>query len=328
MNLEQVINEILEEAKELSLVAERSNQNIEFRFELAKQLAGLVAAKTCVLLSPNTYNMLSVNNELPPPLTGNPNDLKKFIEVGAGICGHHVEFAIQVFSKAKIPVRDVQVYYYDDNFGLQNHTFAEAFWDDSWRMIDSTWGFIPHRGSLNSILSFEAVLKDKHVEGTHYETIPWRVEAEKSDFDIFGYAKVAPEALYYSGCGYAHIRISEGEIPLVIGGKRLMIGSWWHRGIPTSSNKVFIDIPEGKWNLQFDIEISACSEGIFLLGDSEYSIEGQKTSMSIKIDGPLETQMSFQSRTRAGYLQVNKASAEMLETNSSQKPSKTEIILE
>ena len=136
MNLEQVINDILKEAKELSLVAERSNQNTEFRFELAKQLAGLVAAKTCVLLSPSTYNMLSVNNELPPPLTGNPNDLKKFIEVGAGICGHHVEFAIQVFSKAKIPVRDVQVYYYDDNFGLQNHTFAEAFWDDSWRMID------------------------------------------------------------------------------------------------------------------------------------------------------------------------------------------------
>tara|TARA_B100000945_G_scaffold59678_1_gene44371 strand:- start:186 stop:1184 length:999 start_codon:yes stop_codon:yes gene_type:complete len=325
MGLTQVINEFLEEAKELLSLPESSHHDIGSRDRFAKHLALLVAEKTCILLSPETYNILNSNNELPDELTGKPQDLEKFIQMGAGICGQHVEFAMQVFTKAGIRVRDIQVFYLDEEFGLQNHTFIEAFWDGDWRMIDPTWGFIPHKGSLETALSFETVLKEKHCEGTHYETIPWRVEAEKTDFDIFGYAKVAPEALYYSGCGYAQMRISEGEIPLVMGGKRLLIGRWWHRGIPTSSNKVLIDIPEGKWNLQFDIQITDCPEGIFTLSNAQYSISGSETSFSVRINGPLKTHISFESTTRAGYLTLDKAFATKLEASPFQESSEVKL---
>lgn len=326
MGLTQVINEFLEEAKELSLLPESSHHDIGSRDRFAKHLALLVAEKTCILLSPGTYNILNTNNELPDELTENPQDLEKFIQMGAGICGHHVEFAIQVFTKAGIRVRDIQIFYHDEKFGLQNHTFIEAFWDGDWRMIDPTWGFIPHKGSLETALSFETVLKEKVIEGTHFKTIPWRVEVEKSDFDIFGYAKADPEALYYSGCGYARLRITtEGEIPLVTGGKSLMVGRWWHRGIPTSSNKVHIDIPEGNWNLQLDIQIRDCPEGIFTLSNAQYSISGSETSFSVRINGPLKTHISFESTTRTGFLKLDEAYATKLEAGPSQESSEVKL---
>ncbi len=124
-----------------------------------------------------------------------PHRVENVVGSGAGICGDHVGVALRVFDAMAIPVRDLQVFYRYDGEEL-NHTFIEVSWGGSWRLIDVTWGFIPHRGSLDTALSYEEAAREQHRAGLHHSMIPWRIAVEDA-FDIFSYLTVDIDLLRF-----------------------------------------------------------------------------------------------------------------------------------
>lgn len=118
-----------------------------------------------------------------------------------GICGNQAAAFIDIMKALRVPSREVQVYYVDKSGARASHMLAEVRWNEAWRMIDVTWGFIPHNGRFMDALSFEQTRKRRGTAGWHDEIHASRVSAAMAKVDIFEYLSAQPSDVLIAGTG-------------------------------------------------------------------------------------------------------------------------------
>ncbi len=209
--------------------------------EFRVQAAISVLARVPILLSTAAYSE-SLGSGSPPV------GLNNTLAAGAGACGNHVELGLALFEGLGVPARDVQIYYVMAD-GPVDHTVVEAYWDEAWRMIDLTYGFIPHRGLVQSALSFTEARAERHRSGLHHQLIPWRLATE-ANYDIFGYLDAKTDTVLYNGEGLIAVEINEGPSTLPHNATLYVIGPKPHyRAGPKNrcENVITLRVPRGRW---------------------------------------------------------------------------------
>lgn len=287
MNLDSLVDRIRTE------VAHLTNDAPPASDEYRQQSVTSTLARVPVELSSGLYSALLAGGT---PPTG----LENTIATGAGICGHHVAVATVLMETLAVPVRDIQVFYNDGDIAL-NHTLIEVEWGDRWRMVDVTWGFVPHRGSLDSALSYEEAARDNHREGLHHTLIPWR-NAVQDKIDIFGYLTPAPDGLYYDGAGA--IRVDPNIEAVELRHPRICkTGTWAHRAGVDGSGHIIVRVPDGERRVT--LQGSATRSGVATAGDAEQRVEAGEVQLEFAASGPADLEIRFQSDDDLGFVQVS-----------------------
>lgn len=248
------------------------------------QAAISVLARVPILLSSAVYSD-DVASGLPPV------GLDNALAAGSGICGNHVELGLALFDGLGIPARDVQIYY-DTTDGPLNHTVVEVYWDEAWRMIDLTYGFIPHRGLLQSALSFAEARTEPQRSGLHHELIPWRL-ATKAQYDIFNYLDAKADAILYSGEGIIPIEINEGPTRLPHPPLLYTIGPKPHYRVGpqrTSQNVITLQVPAGRWEAK--ISGNAMDATALRVAHSVHQIAQGSFTITQALEGPSEIELA------------------------------------
>lgn len=138
---------------------------------------------------------------LSTPGTPIPNGTEACLADRRGICGNHGAAFIDIMRALRVPAREVQVYYVDKSGNRASHMLAEVRWNGAWRMIDVTWGFIPHDGRFMDALSFAQARKRGGTAGWHDEVHASRVSAAMAKVDIFEYLTARPSDVLIAGAG-------------------------------------------------------------------------------------------------------------------------------
>jgi hypothetical protein len=168
---------------------------------------------------------------LSTPGTALPSGTEACLADRRGICGNHAAAFIDIMKALRVPAREVQVYYVDKSGARASHMLAEVRWNDAWRMIDVTWGFIPHDGSVMDALSFEQARMRRGTAGWHDEVHVSRASAVMAKADIFEYLTTRQADVLIAGTGIVHPyvgRTSQGRVSYSFDhlpnhvGKRLM----------------------------------------------------------------------------------------------------------
>lgn len=261
--------------------------------EYRQQAAVSVIARVPVLLSSAIYSSHLAGGTA-------PTTQASAFAMGAGICGHHVALAVEVLQALSVPVRDVQVFYRDGGLVL-DHTFIEVEWGDAWRMIDTTWGFIPYEGSLASALSFEEAALANHREGLHHPAIPWRRAVEDA-YDIFGYLSCPRDGLFHDGSGAMAVDVTEGEVAFPHPQRIYRAGSWDHRAGVSGQGRLQVRVPEGTWSVAVDA--SASAPGTITAGDLVRTVPVGSVRFELAVRGPTDLDVAFESETPHASLSV------------------------
>ena len=217
------------------------------------QAAVSVLARVPIVLSSAIYSDDSASGS--PPV-----DLSNALTAGAGICGNHVELGLALFDGLGMPARDVQIYFMTAD-GPLNHTVVEVSWDDFWRMIDLTYGFIPHRGLVQSALSFAGARAERHRAGLHHQLIPWRL-ATKANYDMFIYLDAEADTVLYSGEGLIPVEINEGAASLPHDSTLYVIGPKPHYRVGPQQrcdNALTLRLPPGRWEATISGRVEAAT---------------------------------------------------------------------
>ena len=144
--------------------------------------------------------------------------------------------------------RDVQIYYVTADGPL--HTVVEAYWmrpED----VDLTYGFIPHRGLVQSALLHRGSDRASSI-GAHHQLIPWRLATE-ANYDVFGYLEAKTDTVLYDGEGLIAVEISEGPSKLPHEATLYVIGPKPHyRTGPKTrcENVITLRVPQGRWEAE------------------------------------------------------------------------------
>lgn len=233
--------------------------------------------------------------------------LETTLALGAGICGDHVGLGAVIFDLLAIPYRDVQVFYHDDGTA-RNHTFLEILWGGEWRMVDITWGFIPHRGNLDSALSYRQAADENHRDGLHHTLIPWRIGVE-SKYDIFGYLTSGADAVYYDGLGALKTTLAEGKA--VFDHPRTnWLGRWPHRGDMSGDHAMSLTIPKGSWTVS--IEGTANQSGRFYVDEDFVELTTGENKLGFDARGPVSLRLGFRPGSTTGYLAISELAGKRL----------------
>ena len=286
MTLDQLIDQIRTEV--LRLTNSATPDSDEFR----QQTSVSLIARIPVILSSAIYSFHLASGTA-------PRGIGNTLALGAGLCGDHVLTGEAVLEALGVPHRDIQVLYTDGETPL-NHTFLEIPWAGSWRMVDVTWGFIPHAGSLESALSYQDAVASNHREGLHHSSIPWR-RAVEDKYDIFGYLTGDPDAVFVRGSGDVRVALTEGAIELIHPTSNL-IGSFPHRPGVSGEHKLSVAVPEGAWRLDMTISTARSGE-INVAGRSLRVTEGHHRGV-VKVKGPCQTEIRFSPDSADGHLEL------------------------
>lgn len=286
MNLDTLIDQIAIESAWLSN-GESPNSD-----RYRKQVAVALVARVPLVLSSAIYSSLLAGGTP-------PKGLENTLGAGAGICGHHVQLSIAVLQALSIPVRDIQVFYRDSVRAL-NHTVIEMEWGGMWRMIDVTWGFVPHHGSLDSALSYEEAAGTGHREGLHHTVIPWRLAVE-SEYDIFGYLTPKPDALLYDGSGSARLIVDEGPMDLPHN-RVYRAGHWHHRPGVDGQGVLTFEIPQGNWRIA--VQGNSTSPGTLVAGAARLPLEAGEVRLEMTVAGSRGLDIGFEPETAYGHLEL------------------------
>jgi hypothetical protein len=290
MNLDTFVDRLRIETTHLSGTADPGS--VAFR----KQLAIILATWIPVYLSSGLYSSLLASGTP-------PSGLMQTLDSGAGICGHHVELAANSLESLGVEWRDVQVFYEIDG-DPRNHTVVEAEWGDLWRMIDVTWGFIPHRGSLESALSWESAAAASHRDGFHNRSLPWRVNVERQDEDIFSYLDSNADLVLYSGSGDYTIPIRPGKARLRHN-RVVRTGLWNHLLGMTSAGTIRLNVEKGWFTVRMNT--LANHPGTLHLDDFSISIEPGNQVLELILEGPREYQLEFRPDGGVGSVSIESA---------------------
>ena len=242
-----------------------------------------ILARVPILLSAATYSE-SLRSGSPPV------GLDNTLAAGAGACGNHVELGLALFYGLGVPARDVQIYYVTAD-GPQNHTVVEAYWDEAWRMVDLTYGFIPHRGLVQSALSFTEAQTERHRLGLHHQLIPWRLATE-ANYDVFGYLDAKTDTVLYDGEGLIAVEISEGPAKLPHEATLYVIGPKPHyRTGPKTrcENVITLRVPQGRW--EAEIGGTAEAETTLCVGRSVHQVAAGQFTITHTLKGPDEIEL-------------------------------------
>lgn len=234
--------------------------------------------------------------------------LETTLALGAGICGDHVGLGTAIFDSLAIPYRDVQVFYHDDGTA-HNHTFLEILWGGEWRMVDITWGFIPHRGHLDSALSYRQAADENHRDGLHHTLIPWRMAVE-SKYDIFGYLTSGADAVYYDGLGALKTTLAEGNAVFDHPGTN-WLGRWPHREDLRGDHAMSLTISKGLWTVS--IEGTANKSGRLYVDEDFVVLTPGEHKLSFDARGPVSLRLGFRPDSTTGYLEISELAGTRLQ---------------
>jgi hypothetical protein len=223
---------------------------------------------------------------------------------GSGICGQHVELGLALFERLGIPARDVQVFYGAEE--PLNHTVVEVEWDNDWHMVDLTYGFVPHRGSLSEALSFDEARATNHRDGLHHSMIPWR-RATEDVADILDFLSEPMDHALYGGIGSVVIELNEGYLPLRHPDNVYLIGQRQHLGSLVDAQLTF-RVPTGDWNIEIFGTISEATE--LCIGDKRYAVEIGSNAILVNASGPLDLELAMAPETPTGQFWTKAVRAE------------------
>lgn len=129
---------------------------------------------------------------------------------GVGICGNHMMAFEAILNALDVPVRRVQIYYVRPDGSRQGHAMNEVEWDDSWRLFDITWGFVPMG---EDVLSFEELRAGVPYEPLHNALNPWTVFTKQAGIDFLEYRHLDVDVVY-DGTGVIRPYATDGEFDL------------------------------------------------------------------------------------------------------------------
>lgn len=291
-------------AKEITLLSRgTTTSDVWFRQQAALYLANRIPQ----ILSSGLFSILLETGDA-------PRDLNDCISVGAGICGDHVHLAAQILEELGIPWRDIQIFYHDPIYGLLNHTVIELLWgkpsEETWHMVDVTWGFIPHQGDLTSALSFEDALDLGHREGFHSNAIPWRWNVEQN-LDVFGYLSEPRVGIFVNGSGemYREIDAKTHKLDLE---NNLILGESSHYLGRTGRISQKIAIPSGVWHITLNGKMALRDPEtlpLLFLDGHPLPIEWNSGKLTFQATGPCSVVLSLDN----GTFQTDSADVEKIE---------------
>lgn len=226
---------------------------------------------------------------------GAPVGLEAKLASGSGICGNHVELGLNLFDRLGVPVRDVQIYYGADE--PLNHTVVEVEWGGGWRMVDLTWGFVPHTGSLEDALGFEAARSANERRGLHHRLIPWRRSVEPI-FDIFGYLSEPADAILIAGNGEVRVDVIDGSADLRHPGL-YRVGLGRRRG---SNADVVLRVPAGSYSLA--VEVRSRARATLDFGGIHHVAGEGSTTIGADVSGPVDIRLSLADKSDVVVLDV------------------------
>ena len=184
-----------------------------------------------------------------------------------GICGNHVEGFVAIMKALGVPVREVQVYYAAKSGRRASHILADVQWNKAWRMIDVTWGYVPHRGSVMDALSFRQARKRGGTAGWHDEVDLWRASAVNAKADLFEYLSAASADILIAGSGTIRPYVVEKEADRVRFGLEHIPNYFGRRGMLSGSTGEVafeIDMP-GAYPVLTVIPLHAsCRDGVVI----------------------------------------------------------------
>lgn len=278
MRLGPLVDQINREVRLLTEGAQPTST--DFRVQAAIS----VLARVPILLSSAVYSD-DVASGSPPVGLGNA------LASGAGICGNHVELGLALFDGLGMPARDVQVYFTTVD-GPLDHTVVEVYWDDAWRMIDLTYGFIPHRGLVQSALSFDEARAERHRSGLHHQLIPWRLATE-ANYDFFNYIDADADTVLYSGEGLIPVEINEGPASLPHHATLYVIGPKSHYRVgprQQCQNVITLRVPPGRWEAR--IGGSAQDATSIRVARSVHQVDAGPFTITQSLKGPREVTLA------------------------------------
>lgn len=297
MNPDVFIDRLRIEAAHLSGNADPGSD--AFRMQVATTLLAWVP----IYLSSGIYSSLLASGTPPAGLL-------QTLDIGAGICGHQVELAVTALESLGIPWRDVQIFYEVEN-EARNHTVVEIEWASAWRMVDVTWGFIPHEGDLGSAMSWESAAAKNHRQGLHNHSVPWRANVEKSE-DVFSYLKPNADLVLYSGSGDFTIPIRPGNTDLPH--KNVVrTGSWRHLLSMRSSGVIRLVNEEGIHKVA--LQCVADHPGTLRLGEHSLSIEAGPQLLEVIVGETGEHMLTFVPESTIGAVVVETLEVSRLTTD-------------
>lgn len=289
MNVDRLIEQIRTEVVRLTQGA--SAHDDVYR----QQTAVSLIARVPVMQSSAIYSSLKADGIA-------PRKVDAALDLGAGICGHHVDLALNVTRALDVPCRQVQIFYTEDQAN-RNHTFVEIEWGEQWRMVDLTWGFIPHRGSLDTALSYAESLERNHRTGLHHSCIPWRLVVENTD-DIFGYLTTEPDAILYDGGGV--IRVSpalDGDsATYALPHQIYEVGRGKYGFAETMERRLAVEVPPGRW--QLTVRGSTSGPGILSVDQATVALESGDVAFYVDASGPRRIHLTHDSAAELGHLEI------------------------
>ena len=224
-----------------------------------------------------------------------PVGVQDTLSQGSGICGQHVELGLVLFEGLGVPARDVQIFYGAEE--PLNHTVVEVEWGNDWHMVDLTYGFVPHRGSLSEALSFDEARAANHRNGLHHSMVPWR-RCTEDVTDIFNFLNEPVDATLYGGVGSVVVEAKEGYLPLRHLDNVYLVGQRQHLGSVIDA-RLTLRVPAGYWNIEIFGKMTRATNAAteLWIGDKCYKVEIGSNTIVVGASGPLDLELAMAPET-------------------------------
>lgn len=254
----------------------RTSDHTKAKFRYFAALSALTYVQTN--LSSSRHNYYKNNDKGFPK----KKDTETCLRLQVGVCGNHIEAFIAILVALDVPVRPVQIYYYDSSEKRQAHIVAEVKWDGKWHLFDVTWGFIP-KTETGEVLSFSEVRTGApHIPylnklnpwyqyaNTAYDVLQY-IWAKDADIVVGGFGTIRP---YLTGSNDDIANYGLAHIPNYIGRAPTLTRE--------TGNIVYeIDIPEKFNALNLNIKATACPGGQLTDGNISKPIKKGKVTFPV-----------------------------------------------
>lgn len=102
-----------------------------------------------------------------------PQNSESCLEESAGICGNHILVFREIMSALGIETRPLSFFYTIDDGERASRAAVEVFYEQAWRFVDGTWGFVMARNRSLKFAGFEEIRTSKDLEPVENDLDAW-----------------------------------------------------------------------------------------------------------------------------------------------------------